>query len=124
MRSMKINMGDMMRIDMKFMIFVFSMLIGCGGESVKVTVQTPTIQCGMCQKTIEMGLAKLNGVGSSTVDLATKTTQVSYDVEKTDLISIEKAISNLGYQANDAVANSDAYDALPACCKIGGMDKM
>tara|TARA_B100000519_G_scaffold192724_1_gene194484 strand:+ start:354 stop:707 length:354 start_codon:yes stop_codon:yes gene_type:complete len=117
-------MGGMMRIDMRSMIIIFSLIIGCGGENVKVTVQTPTIQCGMCQKTIEKGLAKLDGVGSSTVDLATKTTQVSYDVEKTDLVSIERAISNLGYQANDAVANPDAYDALPACCKIGGMDKM
>ena len=45
-------------------------------------------------------------------------------LQKTDLLKIEKAISNLGYQANETLANSEAYESLPACCKIGGMEKM
>ena len=57
-------------------------------------------------------------------DLATKTTKISFDAQKTDLLKIEKAISNLGYQANKTLANSEAYESLPACCKIGGMEKM
>ena len=40
------------------------------------------------------------------------------------LDQIEKAISNLGYQANETLANSEAYESLPVCCKIGGMEKM
>ena len=106
------------------MTFLLSVFIGCGGEDTDVTVMTPTIQCGMCQKTIEMGLSKLEGVGHSTVDLASKTTKVSFDSKKTDLLKIENAISSLGYQANAVSANPDAYESLPACCKIGGMDKM
>ena len=99
-------------------------LIGCGGESVDVTLMTPTIQCGMCQKNIEVGLSKVNGVVKSDVDLSTKTTKVSFDANKTDLLKIEKAISDLGYQANKILADSKAYDRLPDCCKIGGMEKM
>ena len=58
------------------MIFLLTFFIGCGGEDMNVTVMTPTIQCGMCQKNIEVGLSKLDGVGRSTVDLASKTTKV------------------------------------------------
>lgn len=106
------------------MIFLLTFFIGCGGEDMNVTVMTPTIQCGMCQKNIEVGLSKLDGVGRSTVDLASKTTKVSFDSKKTDLLKIENAIADLGYQANAVSANPNAYETLPDCCKIGGMDKM
>ena len=101
---------------------VFTMVIGCGGEHVNAAVNTPTIQCGMCQKTIEMGLKNVPGVTHSVVDLETKTTKVIFDKEKTDLSKIEKAISNLGYQANETLADPIAYEGLPGCCKIGGMN--
>ena len=70
------------------MIFLLTFFIGCGGEDMNVTVMTPTIQCGMCQKNIEVGLSKLDGVGRSTVDLASKTTKVSFDSKKTDLLKL------------------------------------
>lgn len=95
-------------------------LIGCGGEEVKADVNTPTIQCGMCQKTIEMGLSKVSGVTHSKVDLETKSTHVVFDKSKTDMGKIEHAISELGYQANETLANPTVYDALPGCCKVGG----
>ena len=62
---------------MKFNILILVITLsifffGCSGEVIKVTVETPTIQCGMCQKMIEKGLAKLQGVSNSKVDLATK----------------------------------------------------
>jgi len=97
-------------------------LTGCNEEQTKVTISTPTIQCGMCQKTIEMGLAKVKGVSNSTVDLKTKTATVSYSGENVDLAKIEKAISALGYQANEILADPVSYEALAACCKIGGMN--
>ena len=49
---------------------------------------------------------------------------VVYYKDKTDVTKIEKAISDIGYQANDVLANSVTYEGLPACCKIGGMDKI
>ena len=45
-------------------------------------------------------------------------------LKKTNKKSIEKIVSELGYQANNLKANPDSYADLPACCKIGGMDKM
>ena len=114
----------MNRISFLLTSVFFITMIGCDDEHVNTVVNTPTIQCGMCQKTIEMGLKKVSGISRSAVDLETKTTKVIYDKEKTDLTQIEKAISELGYQANETQANPTAYDALAPCCKIGGMDKI
>ena len=116
-------------IDMKNRIFILAiffsvLMIGCNNASEEMVIKTPTIQCGMCQKIIEVGLAKVDGVSNPRVDLKTKKTILLHDPEKTNKKSIEKIVSELGYQANNLKANSDSYADLPACCKIGGMDKM
>ena len=95
-------------IDMKNKIFILAiffsvLMIGCNNASEEMVINTPTIQCGMCQKIIEVGLAKVDGVSNPRVDLKTKKTVLFYNPEK---------------------ANPDSYADLPACCKIGGMDKM
>ncbi len=112
----------MNRISFMLTSVFFITMIGCGGEDVNAVVNTPTIQCGMCQKTIEIGLKNVPGVTHSAVDLETKTTKVIFDKAKTDLSKIEKAISGLGYQANETLADPIAYEGLPGCCKIGGMN--
>ncbi len=104
-------------------ILILFIAISCNGKVENITVDTPTIQCGMCQKTIEMGLKKLPGVSKSRVELDSKTTVVTYNPDQIDLLKIEKTISELGYQANKIKADGTAYESLPACCKIGGMDK-
>ena len=42
----------------------------------------------------------------------------SYDVEIASITSIESAISNAGYQANETSANAEVYKNLPGCCKL------
>ena len=116
-------------IDMKNRIFILAiffsvLIIGCNNASEEMVINTPTIQCGMCQKIIEVGLGKVDGISNPRVDLKTKKTILFHDPEKTNKKSIEKIVSELGYQANDLKANPDSYADLPACCKIGGMDKM
>ena len=117
-------MGVFMRTKKITLILLSAIFFSCGEEPAKVTIETPSIQCGMCQKNIEMGLKKIKGVSGSNVDLSSKVTTVLYYKEKTDVASIEKAISGVGYQANTVAADPVAYEALPACCKIGGMEKM
>lgn len=114
---------------MKILKFVIFCLLGiimfsCNEELSYASINTPTIQCGMCQKNIELGLSKIKGVKSSKVDLGTKVTKVGFYKDKINLSQIENAISNIGYQANDILADNEKYKLLPACCKIGGMDKM
>ncbi len=111
------------KISVLLIFFLFSMT-GCNNASEEMIIKTPTIQCGMCQKIIEVGLAKVDGVSNPKVDLKTKKTILFHDPEKTNIKSIEKVVSELGYQANNLKANPNSYADLPACCKIGGMDKM
>lgn len=106
-------------------LFLFlSLFLGCNGETAEVVIDTPSIQCGMCQKNIEMGLSSVKGISASKVDLATKVTTVKYFKDRIDISKIEKEISNLGYQANNILADDKKYESLPSCCKIGGMDKI
>ena len=107
-----------------FTLFFSTFMIGCNNASEEMVINTPTIQCGMCQKIIEVGLAKIDGVSNPRVDLKTKKTILFHDPEKTNLKSIEKVVSELGYQANKLKADPDSYADLPACCKIGGMEKI
>tara|TARA_B100000900_G_scaffold66650_1_gene51870 strand:+ start:2751 stop:3095 length:345 start_codon:yes stop_codon:yes gene_type:complete len=114
-----------MKIRIVTLIMFFSIFfIGCNNASEEMVINTPTIQCGMCQKIIEVGLAKADGVSNPRVDLKTKKTKLTFDPEKINKKSIEKLVSELGYQANNLKANPDSYADLPACCKIGGMDKI
>ncbi len=110
---------------MKHLLIIFSSiliatLIGCGSPDAKTEVSVSTIQCGMCQKTIEKGLGTVKGVKSVHVSMEDKVAHVVHDPSVANLAAIESAISKLGYQANETLADPVAYDALPACCKIGG----
>lgn len=114
----------MKKINQIQLLLFLSIFLGCNGETLEVVINTPSIQCGMCQKNIEMGLSSVNGISASKVDLATKVTTVKYFKDRIDIPKIEKEISNLGYQANNILADDIKYESLPACCKIGGMDKI
>ena len=95
-------------------------LIGCGSADAKTEISVSTIQCGMCQKTIEKGLSSVKGVKSVHVSLEDKVAHVVHDPNVVDLAFIESTISKLGYQANEVLADPVAYEALPGCCKVGG----
>lgn len=74
-------------------------------------------QCNECKETIEKALAFEKGIKSSSVDLETNTVKVTYRVGKTTPEKIRKAISEVGYDADDITANPKAYENLSDCCK-------
>tara|TARA_B100000809_G_scaffold225968_1_gene237277 strand:- start:4496 stop:4849 length:354 start_codon:yes stop_codon:yes gene_type:complete len=79
-------------------------------------------QCGMCKATIEKAMAYEKGVISSILDIETAELTVKYKPKKTNPSKIRLAISDSGYDADDIKANKKAYDNLPGCCQLGGMD--
>ena len=94
----------------------------CSSEGEKhADVILSTVQCGMCKKTIESGMAKVIGISKFDVDLNTKVGHVTYKASTIELAAIEKAVSALGYQANNTEADPIVYKNLPDCCKIGIM---
>jgi len=90
-------------------------------------ITTPTVQCDMCKERIETYLRRYDGVTSVNVNVKRKETTVKYLTDRTNIENIKTAIANAGYDADDIVANPDAYKALPKCCKKpedgGGMGK-
>ena len=86
-------------------------------EEKTVEISLPSIQCGMCAKTIKKALGKVEGVIESKIDLENKKVSVTFDDSKTSLDKLEEAITSAGYDANDKLSDADAYDKLSPCCK-------
>ena len=85
-------------------------------KNVEIKIKTSAV-CGMCKDRIEQGLAFEKGIKDVGLDLETKICTVKYNPTKTTPEEIRKAISKLGYDADDVVADEKAYEKLPACCK-------
>ena len=83
-----------------------------------VTISVPTIQCGMCVKSITKAVTAVEGVASAQVNLDEKTTTVSFDGKKTDVKKLEATIAGIGYDANDTKRDPKAYEKLSPCCKM------
>ncbi len=90
--------------------------VSLAGDSKKAEIKTSAI-CGMCKKTIEKGLNKLDGVQKASLDVKTKVATVEYNPKKTNIDKIRKAIANTGYDADKVKANKKAYAKLMGCCK-------
>lgn len=84
----------------------------------EIKIQTSAV-CGMCEERIETNIAFEKGVKSVVLDDKTKIVTIIYKTEKTNPEKLRKAISMLGYDADDVEADPKAYAKLPACCKKG-----
>ncbi len=73
--------------------------------------------CGMCKNTIEKAANNVNGVKSAVWDVDKKKIDVSFDDEKTDVMSIHNAIAASGYDTEKVSGSEEAYKSLPGCCK-------
>ena len=80
-------------------------------------IKTPNALCESCKARIEGNLKNLDGVLTVLLNFRKGETRVKYLTDRTDIEQIKTAISNLGYDADDALANPDAYNRLPKSCK-------
>jgi copper chaperone CopZ len=106
----------------KIGIVLFFLIIGLGAnaqqkKAITVKINTPTVQCEKCKKTIEDYLSYEEGITKVVVDFKQKRTTVTYFTDRTNLENIKTAIANTGYDAEDIKAEIDAYNKLPKCCK-------
>jgi mercuric ion binding protein len=103
-------------------IIMFLLMAFTGKETKKIEIKTSTV-CEECKTRIEHELVFEKGVKLVSVDLATKTVFVTYRADKTDPDKIRKALSKLGYWADDVPADEAGYNKLPKCCKDDGCGK-
>jgi copper chaperone CopZ len=102
------------------MVIIALLISSCSKNTPKLevsTINTPTMVCGTCAKTIEKAVYRVEGVKEVNVDLKTKMVEVKYVPLQTNLEYIESAITAVGYDANDKKRDPDAYEKLDACCK-------
>ncbi len=83
-----------------------------------VSIKTSAV-CGMCKDRLEKNIAFEKGVRSVSLDDETKVLTIEYRKGKNDKERLKKAISRLGYDADDLPADQKAHDRLPACCQKG-----
>lgn len=106
---------------------LLGMLVACSAQKnttsniTSATIKT-SAECGMCKTTIEGAFSEVDGVILARLDVPTKKLKVKFDSSKITLDKVRQIVASVGYDADDVASNSDAYDALPACCQKGGME--
>ncbi len=88
------------------------------GDNETIKIQTSS-QCDMCKTTIEKGMAFVKGVRKTSLDVESSVLTVEYNPAKTNPDEIRKAVSLIGYDADDVAADPEAYEKLDNCCKKG-----
>jgi len=81
-----------------------------------VQIQTSAV-CGMCKDRIEHDMSFEKGVKSVELDSETKVLTVVYKKGKTTVKDLKVALTKIGYDADEMVADQKAHDRLPACCQ-------
>lgn len=84
----------------------------------KATIKIKTTaECDMCKNRIEKEMAFVKGVKKAELDLPTRVLTVTYMTKKTSADEIKKAISKIGYDADEVKAENKAFKKLPECCQ-------
>jgi periplasmic mercuric ion binding protein len=111
---------------MKTLFIILTLLVSSVslGQTGKPTVVIHTSsECGTCKQIMEDKLNYVKGILFAELNMETKELTVKYNAKKITLDEIRKAISNLGYDADEVNANPEAVQKLPKCCQPGGMGK-
>ena len=63
-----------------------------------VVLNVPTVSCNHCKMAIEKAVGAVAGVEVVEVDVAEKTVSVDFDTDAVSLESVEKSVSDEGYE--------------------------
>ena len=81
-----------------------------------VEIKTSAV-CNMCKERLEHDMAFEKGVKSVELDNETKILTITYKTSKTNKEELKKAVTKIGYDADELLADQKAHDRLPACCQ-------
>lgn len=108
-------------IAITMMMFTFGTMAQKEKKVEEKVIQT-SAECNECKERLETKLNYTKGIRFAELDVPSKKLTVEYKTKTISLTEIKTIISELGYDADELKANSDAYKALPECCKVGGME--
>lgn len=87
-----------------------------------VVIQT-SAECDECKERIEGALNYTKGIKFAELDVPSRKLTVKFKNDVISLAEIKKQVSLLGYNADEVLADSTAFEKLPSCCKPSGMEK-
>jgi mercuric ion binding protein len=115
---------------MKNSLLVLTLLfVSSFGFSQKPAAKMETVviktsaECDECKERIEGALNYTKGIKFAELDVNSRNLTVKFKNDVISLAEIKKQVSMLGYNADEVVADSTAFEKLPACCKPSGMEK-
>lgn len=73
--------------------------------------------CEMCKKRIEKAALSVSGVKSADWHMDCGTLNLIVNEQKTDLLTIQKAIAKVGHDTNEVKALQEDYEKLHTCCQ-------
>ncbi|TWI02151.1 copper chaperone CopZ [Flavobacterium tiangeerense] len=73
--------------------------------------------CEMCKKRIEKAALSVSGVKSADWHMDCGTLYLIVNEQKTDLLTIQKAIAKVGHDTNEVKALQEDYEKLHTCCQ-------
>jgi len=103
-------------IRLLFFLLISGAVMAQKPTQAQVSLQT-SAKCGMCKSRIERDLGLTKGVDKATLRLTDKVVVIDYNPKKTNVEALKKAISMIGYDADEVVANQKSHDRLPDCCQ-------
>jgi len=90
-------------------------------KSVDIVIST-SAECSQCKKRLEEKLNYTKGVRFAELDVPSRRLTVRYSPLKISDEQIRSIISNIGYDADNVLADPKAQQSLPKCCQPGGMN--
>lgn len=106
----------MKSLSLVLLLFVLTATTKSYSQNLKNETIKVSGNCGMCKQKIEKA-AKSAGAKTAVWDAEKQSLTVSFNEAKTNLLKIETAIAGVGYDTQDVLATSEAYEKLHGCCK-------
>ena len=101
----------------KIIIALFSILtINAWAQKETVEIKT-SAQCEMCKERIVEEMQFTKGVTAVNLDVESQILTITFKTKKTNLDKIKNAISLIGYNADEILADEKAHNKLPKCCQ-------
>ncbi len=83
----------------------------------KAVISTPGVRSEACKTNIDNRLAHEYGISSVKADYKRHTVAVAWFTDRTNIENVKTALANMGFDANDVIAEPDAYKRLGKDCQ-------
>ena len=84
----------------------------------KAVIKVPGLQAEICKTGVENYLVHEYGVSSVKADYRKHTVTVIWYTDRTNIENIKTALANMGYDADDISAETNATKKLPPACRF------